>query len=428
VAFSPDGKMLISASKFTLKLWDVATGEVLKTFRPDDPPEVCAYRRSDSSCGAMEPNFNYQARVNAVVFSPNGRTVVSASAYTRFWDVASGRVVKTLPGNQRFVTFSPDGHWLASSGGSGLKVWDVDSERLLREASGDDVAAFSPDSHIVASAGANANAVKLWEVPSGRLIGTLAGHARKILAVAFAPDGRSVLSGSHDGTARLWDVASGALRHSFRGQDEKDPPDDEVIGVALTADGRTVLSGTSRVFRRWDAESGKLQNSTRASRSIGFESFTPDRRLAAMATPDGPVLWDTVSGKERLLTGLDITPTPPPGASPLGGESHSPEMAFQLGYSGALFALLPPFLQPKRRSVLRLPATVGWEQVEANYQAQLTDWMVVDPKPAYDPGPDFHVRIWGHQGRYFAVALVNDVLNDSRGSFRILYVMSEPVE
>jgi hypothetical protein len=198
--------------------------------------------------------------------------------------------------------------------------------------------------------------------------------------------------------------------------------------VAFTADGRTVLTGTSRVFRRWDAESGKLLSSLLTGRGIRYESFTPDRRLAALATQDGPVLWDTESGKERLLTGLDTTPTPPPGASPLDRESHSPELSFQLGHSDALFASLPVLKKPKRRSVLRLPATVGWEQVEANYQAQLTDWTVVDPEPGFHPGPDFHVKIWRHQAGHFVAALVNTVVNDSRGPFRILYVMYDPAE
>jgi hypothetical protein len=75
-----------------------------------------------------------------------------------------------------------------------------------------------------------------------------------------------------------------------------------------------------------------------------------------------------------------------------------------------------------------LPAAVSWEQVEASDQAQLADWTVVDPKPESRLDSDLHIRIWRRQDRHFAVALVNDVLNDLHGSFRILHVMSEPVE
>jgi hypothetical protein len=139
------------------------------------------------------------------------------------------------------------------------------------------------------------------------------------------------------------------------------------------------------------------------------------------------VLWDMVSGKTWILTGRDDSPTSPPGASPLGRESDSYDVSFQLGlYSGTLSQFLP--FEPKRTAKLRLPATVGWEQVEANYQSQLADWTLVEPKPASRLGLSLHVKIWQQQDRHFAVALIDKVLDDFHGPFRILYVMSEPVE
>jgi WD40 repeat protein len=437
VAFSPDGKMLISASELTMKLWDVASGEVLKTFRPDDPPQVCETRASDGSCRSMMRNDAYHAVVKSVAFSPDGRTVVSASYRTKVWDVATGRVLRTLtaPGleglqnDRAFVTFSPDGRRLATT--HGLELWDVDSGHLIRTfdqaaGSSDQIAAFSPNGRMVASAGTLDNTVKLWDVASGRLIWTLVGHTKEILSIAFSPDGRTVLSGSRDGTARLWELSSGRLRHSFPGQDEKDDPyHGEVEAVAFSPDGRTVMTGTSRVLKHWNAASGKVLKST-AARAV-FDAFSPDRRLVAMASSAGPVLWDTVSDRRRTLTGLDDAPKPPPGASLLGPESDSYQTSYQLGlYSMRLSQLLP--FEPIRSTKWRLPAAVSWEQVEASYQAQLADWTVVDPKPESRLDSDLHIRIWQQQDRHFAVALVNDALNDLHGSFRILHVMSEPVE
>jgi WD40 repeat protein len=59
--------------------------------------------------------------------------------------------------------------------------------------------------------------VKLWEVPSGRPLATLQGHTGVVLAVALSADGGLVVSGSNDGTIKLWDPNSGACLRTLRG-------------------------------------------------------------------------------------------------------------------------------------------------------------------------------------------------------------------
>src|SRR5262249_57304655 len=75
--------------------------------------------------------------------------------------------------------------------------------------------AFSPDSTILASGGDD-NAIKLWDIASGRPLATLAGHQGTVTSVAFAPSGDRLASGSLDGTVRIWSLRRGGASLTAR--------------------------------------------------------------------------------------------------------------------------------------------------------------------------------------------------------------------
>jgi WD40 repeat protein len=296
VAFSPNGKLLLSSGKDAkIKLWDAASGRLIRTFSEDDDGFV------------------------AVAFSSDGRHLLSATREDRLkiWDAVSARLVRTLGTRtggadiaQALATLLPAGGHLLSadnepwvwdeSSGKLIRLWDSVEGKLIPALEGQDrservdAVALSPDrKRLLAGSG---NTVRLWDTISGRLIRTFKDHSEPVSSVAFSPDGKRLLSGSHapDATLKLWDATSGDLIRTIQG--EVAP----VISAALSSDGTRLLTGSAdNTVRLWDAASGELIRAIAGhSRPVTSVAVSPDgKRLLSGSRDKTLKLWDAFSGR-----------------------------------------------------------------------------------------------------------------------------------
>ena len=160
--------------------------------------------------------------VQAAVFSPDGRMVLTASwdNTARLWDTATGKELHRLqhddnsdmlhPGVNA-ASFSPDGRTVVTaSWDRTARLWDAASGKELQRLPHDDVvlaASFSPDGRTVVTASWDKTA-RLWDAATGKELQRLT-HDDGVNAASFSPDGRTVVTASGDKTARLWDAATG---------------------------------------------------------------------------------------------------------------------------------------------------------------------------------------------------------------------------
>jgi serine/threonine protein kinase len=232
VAFSPDGRRLLSAGKdHTVRLWDCLTGQALAKFH------------------------RHTATVNSVAFLPSGQGFVSAGADKAIfvWDVNTGQrrtKIRGHTGDVKGIICSADGRTaLSASWDHSLRLWDLDTGAERRRIGGVlnyfTCAALTPDGCYALGAGSD-NLIHQYSIETGEEVRTFEGHSDWVMSVAFSPDGRRVLSGSNDGDACLWDAANGTLLCRLSGHAGR------VLGVAFLPDGRTAVSGgTDHMLRIW---------------------------------------------------------------------------------------------------------------------------------------------------------------------------------
>jgi WD40 repeat protein len=259
VAFSPDSKTLATGSDDKLvKLWDVNQGKLVKVC-PDTP----AFKQIPGHSNLRHTNWVVSVAFSAkgdLLASGSEDTTV------KIWDVNTGNCLKTLLGHKdrvRSVAFSPDGRELASSGDDGtVRIWNLATGNCLAvlNGHGDRVraVAFSPD-HLYFASGGDDKTVQLWDRKKRVHRHTFSGHEDSVVSIAFSPDSQTIVSSSDDRTLKVWDIQSGHCLYTLAGHTAW------VRSVAFSSDNQTIASGSrDGTIKLWDARIGQCRRTLEA--------------------------------------------------------------------------------------------------------------------------------------------------------------------
>jgi WD40 repeat protein/tRNA A-37 threonylcarbamoyl transferase component Bud32 len=262
--------------------------------------------------------------VSSVVL-PGGARVRSSGTRIKVWDTNSNVEQLSINGGTHLmggvVTFSPDGKWLAFDRGSAIVLWDVGEgkeSRLIPLAGPVGCLAFSRDGQRLATNGPDGTA-QVWDFATGRELFRLWGHAGVVNSVAFSSDGKRIATGGSDATARIWDAQAGRQLLIYR-------VPRAIQGVAFAVSDQRLItttgsfgSGAGEIQGKltiWDATTGPDSAELPGPRcGIGM-AISPNGTLLAVGSYSDVIVWDiakravrhTLHGHGAEVYGLAFSP------------------------------------------------------------------------------------------------------------------------
>ena len=281
ITISPNGELLASGSSDkTVRIWDLKSGRSISTVTHD-------------------------GWVWMVDFSPDGQTLVSCSEdeTIKLWDISTQRCIKTINSHTKIwtVKFSPDGKLLANGSQDGtVSFWDSSTGANLRCIKAHSLwiwaIAFSPDGRYLASGSADTT-IKISNVETGECLLNLDRSLNKVMSIAFAPEGQMLASGDGE-LIKLWDLTTGELIQTFAGHNGT------VLSLIFDLEGNKIISsGSDSIIKVWSVDTAEcikvLSGHETSIRSI---DLTPDGQTLVSSSTDGTIrLWDLQTGQTRKL-------------------------------------------------------------------------------------------------------------------------------
>jgi WD40 repeat protein len=282
IAFSPDARQIAAAGGGRARLWDLATGKVVRTFKGSAP----------------------------VAFSPDGKWLACHEAgRILLWDLTSHQEQEpllTLRGhtsNIVGVAFSPDGSRLATGGGDGtVKLWHATIPQEAMPLSGPSVqrAVFYRDGTRLVSISQD-RIVKVWDTTTGQVLSSFRGLDSPGRAAGHSPNGQRIALAGEDGSVQVWDRTTGQSVLSLPANADTGIVQD----IALSPDGtRLATAGRQGKVTVWDVATGRqVALPPLVGEEDGFRcvAFSPDGASLAAGSADKTVIvWATATGQKKF--------------------------------------------------------------------------------------------------------------------------------
>ncbi|MBI3220387.1 MAG: caspase family protein [Bacteroidetes bacterium] len=276
-----DGTELIKG-KFgkKLKRWNMATGKTSMEYVGHQKGVVCYALSSDGK--------------RLLSGGGDGKLVV--------WDVVKGDTLQSIQSYDHPVLdvhFNADETQIISSSWDGtMKIHDIKSGKRIhyfdfdRQLGSAYNVLWSPNDLYVFSS--HGKFLKMWEVDTHAEVRNFVGHSELISSLSLSADGKTLMSTSRDGSARLWDIGTGLMTRKMVN-------DGATHAGIFSADSKSIYTaGSDRLIRQWDIATSKVIRVFEGHKSdISTLRLHPNGKMLISYSVDGSTkFWDLQSGKE----------------------------------------------------------------------------------------------------------------------------------
>ena len=354
ITFTADGSRVLTASgDNTVGQWDVASGQELPKLILKHPDSIltmqtisgsnsivtsCADRKlrvwNTTDATVTQSLGPFEGDVFSLNVSTDGKRLIAANSQektVRLWDLESGREVQSpQPGGKLgplvdlnlhggllwSAAFLPGTDDVLTVGGSDARLWDAKTGRERMSFSRHDAVAsahFSPKGDLIVTGSWDGSA-KIWNATTGKVVRKLeGGHTSFVNTAVFSPDGQFILTASDDSTAKLWNVATGEVTLTLEGHK------DRVRSATFSTDGRFIVTTSSdETARLWDADSGKFVREFKGHKyAVLCAEFSKDGQWLVTGGEDNSArVWNvetaasllTLSGHTASVTSVAFSP------------------------------------------------------------------------------------------------------------------------